>query len=175
MNFDNNINNLRRISIIMLVAGLSLGIFIMLVIFNIQQYLNKTGNTNFSNTIQFEDLYPEFVDTNSFPSQLIEKKSDKELIVSINNKNIRVILDENTKIMKQEIKTEEQQLLDLENYDRKIKENPNYETIVLEDSYVEKEITLNELNLGQNINIVSEENVVGKDQIKALRIVFIGN
>jgi len=110
----------------------------------------------------------------SFSGNIIEKKSDKELIVNLNNKNITVILDENTKIVKQSMKTPEQQRIDLENYNRKRNENPE-DQISPELPFLEVEVPFNELKSDSNIRVMSEDNVIGKSEVKALRIIFNNN
>lgn len=175
MNFNKNISP-KKIAIIIFIAGLFIGVLttVLIIIINktfIQNNSNFMNNkSRINNKIQSEDLVPRLEVMNMFSGKLIEKKSDKELIVSINDKNIRVILDENTKIIKQQMKTEEQQRLDRENYDRKRKENPDG-ILVPDFPFLEVEIPLSQLELEKSIQIISEENVIGKNEIRASKII----
>jgi len=175
-----NTTNLKKIGIIIFIAGLFIGVLTTGLIIIINQSLTQNSNTiinnksGINNTIQSEDLFPRIEMMTSFSGNIIEKKSDKELIVNLNNKNITVILDENTKIVKQSMKTPEQQRIDLENYNRKRNENPE-DQISPELPFLEVEVPFNELKSDSNIRVMSEDNVIGKSEVKALRIIYNNN
>lgn len=174
------LNNIEpsKLAIIMFGSGLGIGIVIMTFGLLIQNsYLKSNGEGQLgtvdnSKIIESKDLFPEIETINSFTAEIKEKKSDKELIVRINNKNIKVILDENTKIIKQEMKTEEQQKIDMDNYDRIIRENPNQD-ITPELPFIETEISLESINLEQEIEVITEENIIAKSEVKASKIIII--
>lgn len=172
-----NISKTQKLAIIMFVSGLSIGLFVAILTFVIQRSIydgstNSSTDTNNQNAniIQSEDLFPLINMSSSFSASVSEIVSDKELIVKLNDKKIKVILDENTKIVKQSMKTADQQRIDLDNYNKKRQENPNT-PISPELPFVELEVPFGKIQIDQSIQVISDENVIGKSEVKSSRII----
>ncbi len=166
--------NKKSISIVF-VLGTLFGLFVssMIILFGNQDielnFINSNKNNN-PNNITVEDLIPNVNTMNTLNVTLKTKVSDNELIVNLNDKEIKVILDENTNIYMSEVKSTAELRVDKEYYDRRKKESPEDNSIMpeLPFKYIEKSLT--DLVEGNKLSIDVESNVIGKSEVKAKNI-----
>lgn len=134
------------------------------------QYLKSDNDiASDNNTIEIVDILPDIEKMTTFRADFKAKVSDTELIVLLNDKEIRLVLDENTKIYKEERKSQAELIADKEDYDKKRRENPN-EPIAPELPFRYTEKTLDDLQENNKLIIDVESNAIGKSKVKAKNI-----
>lgn len=160
---------------IVFVLGTLFGLFVssIIVLFGNQNielnFINSNQNNN-ANNIEVEDLLPNVNTMNTLDVILKTIVSDNELIVNLNEKEIKVLIDKNTDIYVSEVKSTSELRADKEDYDRRKKENPEDNTIKPELPFKYTEKSLADFVEGNNLSIDVESNVIGKSEVKAKNI-----